>query len=151
MPGHSKGTAARASTGLCRPVCALLVLLATCLVQVAPAAAALKAIDVNNNGERLDIFLLGEFHAGSDQVTIDTVPDTDGVSQSWTASASTPGTKPGWFAFALRNTSDKQVERWLVVDRYNPAASGLFMPDLDARRIEKVNYSRGYAPERIKN
>ena len=68
-----------------------------------------------------------------------------------TANASTPGTKPGWFAFALRNTTDKQVERWLVVDRYNPAASGVIMPDLDARRIEKIAYSRGYAPERIKS
>jgi hypothetical protein len=110
-------------------------LLAAFLLHAAPAAAALKAIDVNNDSERLDIFLLGEFHAPSDQITIDTVPDTDGVSQSWTANASTPGTKPGWFAFALRNTSDKQIERWLVVDRYTPAASGLFMPDLDARRI----------------
>ncbi|HEX5958966.1 MAG TPA: sensor domain-containing phosphodiesterase, partial [Hyphomicrobiaceae bacterium] len=77
--------------------------------------------------------------------------DTDGVSQSWTANASTPGAKPGWFAFALRNTTDKQIERWLVVDRYNPAASGVLLPDLDARRIERIAYSRGYAPERIKN
>ena len=84
-------------------------------------------------------------------ITIDTVPDSDGVSQSWTADATTPGTKPGWFAFALRNTTDKQVERWLVIDRYNPAASGVLLPDLDARRIERIAYSRGYAPERIKS
>jgi diguanylate cyclase (GGDEF)-like protein/PAS domain S-box-containing protein len=151
MLGRRRRAAPPGITSLCRAVCAAAVLLAAFLIHAAPAAAALKAIDVNNDSERLDIFVLGEFHAPSDQITIDTVPDADGVSQSWTASASTPGTKPGWFAFALRNTSDKQIERWLVVDRYNPAASGLFMPDLDARRIEKIAYSRGYAPERIKS
>ena len=90
-------------------------LLAAFLLHAAPAAAALKAIDVNNDSERLDIFLLGEFHAPSDQITIDTVPDTDGVSQSWTANASTPGTKPGWFAFALRNTSDSAQATYFCV------------------------------------
>ena len=128
-----------------------MVLIAGLLAGLAPAKAELKAIDVTNEAERIDIFVLGEFHAPGDQITIDTVPDSDGVTQSWTATATTPGTKPGWFAFALRNTTDKQIERWLVVDRYNPAASGLFMPDLDARRVEKIAYSRGYAPERIKS
>jgi diguanylate cyclase (GGDEF)-like protein/PAS domain S-box-containing protein len=128
---------------------AFLTLVAGLLAGLTPASAALKAIDVAGDAERLEISLLGEFHAPGDQISIDTVPDTDGVSQSWTANASTPGTKPGWFAFALRNASDKQVERWLVVDRYNPAASGVFLPDLDARRVERIAYSRGYAPERI--
>jgi diguanylate cyclase (GGDEF)-like protein/PAS domain S-box-containing protein len=114
-------------------------------------ASALKAIDVTSDTERLDIFNLGEFHAPGDRITLDTVPDSDGVSQSWTAEASTPGTKPGWFAFALRNTTDKQVERWLVIDRYNPAASGVLLPDLDSRRMIKIAYSRGYAPERIQS
>ena len=134
-----------------RLVCAITMLMMGLLLGAPPARAELKAIDVTTEVERIDIFVLGEFHAPGDQITIDTVPDNDGVSQSWTATASTPGTKPGWFAFALRNTTDKQIERWLVVDRYNPAASGLFMPDLDARRIEKIAYSRGYAPERIKS
>jgi diguanylate cyclase (GGDEF)-like protein/PAS domain S-box-containing protein len=134
-----------------RLVCALMVLMVGLLVGSAPARAEFKAIDVTNEVERIDIFLLGEFHAPGDQITIDTVPDSDGVTQSWTATATTPGTKPGWFAFALRNTTDKQIERWLVVDRYNPAASGLFIPDLDARRIEKIAYSRGYEPLRIKS
>src|SRR5262245_28652662 len=136
---------------LCRAVWVVAMLAAGLSVGAQSAAAALKAIEVTNDLERLDIFLLGEFHAPGDQITIDTVPDSDGVTQSWTATATTPGTKPGWFAFALRNTTDKQIERWLVVDRYNPAASGLFIPDLDARRIEKIAYSRGYEPLRIKS
>jgi diguanylate cyclase (GGDEF)-like protein/PAS domain S-box-containing protein len=151
MRGRRRDAAARGILGLCRLVCTVTVLSVGLLLGAAPAKAELKAIDITNEVERIDIFLLGEFHAPGDQITIDTVPDSDGVTQSWTATASTPGTKPGWFAFALRNTTDKQIERWLVVDRYNPAASGLFMPDLDARRIEKIAYSRGYAPERIKS
>jgi diguanylate cyclase (GGDEF)-like protein/PAS domain S-box-containing protein len=128
-----------------------MVLMVGLLVGTVPARAELKAIDITNEVERIDIFLLGEFHAPGDQITIDTVPDTDGVTQSWTATASTPGTRPAWFAFALRNTTDKQIERWLVVDRYNPAASGLFMPDLDARRVQKIAYSRGYEPLPVKS
>jgi diguanylate cyclase (GGDEF)-like protein/PAS domain S-box-containing protein len=151
MLGCREIAAAHACLRRCRALATLLSLLVCLLLGAAPAAAELKAIDVTSDPERQDIFLLGEFHAPGDQITVKTVPDTDGVTQSWTASASTPGTKPGWFAFALRNTTDKQVERWLVVDRYNPAASGVFMPDLDARRIEKIAYSRGYAPERIKS
>jgi diguanylate cyclase (GGDEF)-like protein/PAS domain S-box-containing protein len=151
MRGRRRDAAPCGIMGLCRLACALTVLAVGLLLGAAPASAELKAIDVTNEVERIDIFLLGEFHAPGDQITIDTVPDSDGVTQSWTATAATPGTKPGWFAFALRNTTDKQIERWLVVDRYNPAASGLFIPDLDARRIEKIAYSRGYAPERIKS
>jgi diguanylate cyclase (GGDEF)-like protein/PAS domain S-box-containing protein len=151
MPGCRESAAARDITRLCRAACAMAVLLAGLLVGIAPAAAELKAIDITNEQDRLDIFPLGEFHAPGDKVTINTVPDSDGVSQGWSADASTPGTKPGWFAFALRNTTDKQIERWLVVDRYNPAASGVLLPDLDARRLERIAYSRGYAPERIKS
>ncbi|MFZ1105626.1 MAG: diguanylate cyclase, partial [Hyphomicrobiaceae bacterium] len=131
-------------------VCTLALMLLALSIAAQPAAA-LKAIDITGEEERLDIFPLGEFHAPGDRITLDTVPDSDGTSQSWSAEATTPGTKPGWFAFALRNTTDKQVERWLVIDRYNPAASGVLLPDLDARRLNRIAYSRGYAPERIKS
>jgi diguanylate cyclase (GGDEF)-like protein/PAS domain S-box-containing protein len=132
-------------------LCAVLVLLAGLLLDLASASAALEPIDITNDLERLDILPRGELQPAGDQATIKTVPDSDGVSQPFVSDATTPGTRPGWFAFALRNITDKQVERWLVVDRYNPAASGVWLPDLDARRIEKINYSRGYAPERIKS
>src|SRR5262245_2473908 len=130
---------------------AVVVLAAGLLFAAQSARAELKAIDIGNELERLDILPLGESHAAGERVTINTVPEKNGVTQSWFADASTPGTKPGWFAFALRNPTDKQVERWLVVDRYNPAASGVIMPDLDARRIERIAYQKGYAPERIKS
>ena len=86
-----------------------------------------------------------------DQITIETAPGADGITQRLTSSASTPGRNPAWFAFALRNATDKPVERWLAVDRYNMAGSGVVWPDLDARRIEKISHSIGYVPERIKS
>jgi diguanylate cyclase (GGDEF)-like protein/PAS domain S-box-containing protein len=134
---------------LLRGVCAVLVLAAGLIACLAPARAELKAIDIGDDQERLDIRSLGELHESGDSVTITSVPEKGGVSQTFAADATVPGTKPAWFAFALRNTTDKQVERWLVVDRYNPAASGVFMPVLDASRVEKIAHQKGYAPDRI--
>jgi diguanylate cyclase (GGDEF)-like protein/PAS domain S-box-containing protein len=154
MLGRRELAAAHGITRLCRIVGVMactVALLILALALGARPAAALKAIEITGEAERIDIFPLGEFHAPGDRITLDTVPDSDGVSQSWTADATTPGTKPGWFAFALHNATDKQVERWLAIDRYNPATSGVLLPDLDARRIERIAYSRGYAPERIKS
>ena len=53
--------------------------------------------------------------------------------------------------FALTNTTDKPIERWLTADRYDIVGSGVVWPDLDARRIEAVTPSVDYVPERIKN
>ena len=128
-------------------------LLVVCLaLGAAPAHAALKAIDINADTDRLDISALGEFYEPQgDKITIETARGSDGITQRLVGNASTPGTSPAWFAFALRNATDKSVERWLAVDRYNMAGSGVVWPDLDARRIEKVSHSVGYVPERIKN
>ncbi|HEX6609290.1 MAG TPA: 7TM diverse intracellular signaling domain-containing protein, partial [Hyphomicrobiaceae bacterium] len=125
------------------------------LLLQSPAAAALKAIDVTSDTDRLDISALSDsvefYEPRGDQITIETAPGSDGITQRLTSSASTPGTNPAWFAFALRNATDKPIERWLAVDRYNMAGSGVVWPDLDARRIEKISHSVGYVPERIKS
>ena len=140
---------------LVRGVLAFAMFLACLLLAQAPAVAALKAIDITTDTDRLDISALVdsvEFHEPQgDQITIETAPGADGITQRLTSSASTPGRNPAWFAFALRNATDKPVERWLAVDRYNMAGSGVVWPDLDARRIEKISHSIGYVPERIKS
>jgi diguanylate cyclase (GGDEF)-like protein/PAS domain S-box-containing protein len=137
---------------LVRLALATVIALAGIVLGHAPAAAALKAIDVTGDSDRLDISALGEFYEPQgDQITIETAPGSDGLTQRLAANASSPGANPAWFAFALRNSSDKQVERWLAVDRYNMAGSGVVWPDLDARRIEKISHSIGYVPERIKS
>jgi diguanylate cyclase (GGDEF)-like protein/PAS domain S-box-containing protein len=131
---------------------ALALALAWLLLAAAPAEAQLRAIDITEDSERLDISQLGEFHEPQgDQLTVEMAAGDGGVPQRVRATASFPGTNPAWFSFALRNTTDKQIERWLVVDRYNSAGSGVVWPDLDARRVEKVSHSLGYAPQRIRN
>ena len=120
---------------------------------VLPAQAAIKAIDINNNDpDRIDISGYGETQLDrGDTLQLDTVAGSDGITQRFVVPAATPGTNPGWFVFALRNVSDKPIERWLTADRYASSGSGVVWPDLDARRLERVMPSVGYVPERIKN
>ena len=134
-----------------RVLAILLALLSYLPLASAPARAAFEAIEVTSETERLDISTLGELYEPQEQVTVETAPGRDGITQRWSATASTRGTKPAWFAFALRNSTDKQVERWIAVDRYSISGSGVVWPDLDARRVERIAHSVGFAPERIRS
>ncbi len=137
--------------GFARALVQLLALLASLLAVTLPVRAEVQAIEVTANVDRLDISGLGEFYEQREQISLDTAAGKDGITQRWTTSASTPGTRPAWFAFALRNSTDKQIERWIAVDRYSIAGSGVVWPDLDARRVERIAHSVGFAPERSKS
>src|SRR5262245_55144945 len=132
---------------------ALLCLVAALLVLAnAPAAYALKSIAVANDLDRIEVTALGEAYEGrGDVLQIETAPSADGVTGRMSVRATTPGTNPAWFVFALTNPTDKPIERWLASDRYGMVGSGVVWPDLDARRIDAVTPSVGYVPERIKN
>ena len=122
------------------------------LLALAQPALALKAIDINNDADRIEITALGEaYEARGDALQIETAPGSDGVRGRMSVRAITPGTNPNWYVFALTNTTDKPVERWLVADRFGTVGSGVVWPDLDARRVDAVTPSVGYVPERIKN
>jgi diguanylate cyclase (GGDEF)-like protein len=113
-------------------------------------AQALTAIEVGGDAERIDIMQLGQpFEGRGDSLQIDTAPGADGISGRMAVRAATQGTSPNWFVFALRNSTDKPVERWLVAERYNLAGSGVIWPDLDSRRIDAVTPSIGFVPERL--
>jgi len=115
-------------------------------------AFALSAIEVNNDSDRVEITALGEAYEGrGDTLQIETAAGADGVRGRMSVRALTPGTNPNWFVFALTNTTDKPIERWLAADRYDTIGSGVVWPDLDARRIDAVTPSVGYVPERIKS
>jgi len=130
----------------------LVLLAALVLLAQAPSAFALKPIAVDNDADRLEITALGEAYEGrGDTLQIETAPGADGVGGRMSVRAATPGTNPAWFVFALTNTTDKPIERWLTADRYGAVGSGVVWPDLDARRIDAVTPSVGYVPERMKN
>ncbi len=131
---------------------ALVCLAALLLLAHAPSAHALKAIAIANDLDRIEITVLGEAYEGrGDALQIETAPGADGVRGRMSVRAATPGTNPAWFVFALTNTTDKPIERWLAADRYGTVGSGVVWPDLDARRIDAVTPSVGYVPERMKN
>ena len=137
-----------------RPTQALLLacMFAGLLLAHVSAAHALKAIAIGNDLDRIEITALGEAYEGrGDALQVETAPGADGVRGRMSVRAATPGTNPAWFVFALTNTTDKAVERWLTADRYGMVGSGIVWPDLDARRIDAVTPSVGYVPERIKN
>lgn len=119
---------------------------------MAGPALALKPILVPAEPDRIELTTLGEVHEGrGDSLQVETAASKDGVTGRMAVRATTPGTNPNWIVFALSNPSDKPLERWLTVDRYNIVGSGAVWPDLDARRIEAVTPSIGFVPERIKS
>ena len=137
---------------IARRLVSCMVLLAGLLLAHAPGAHALKAIALDGDADRLEITALGEAYEGrGDTLQIEAAPGADGVGGRMSVRAATPGTNPAWFVFALTNTTDKPMERWLVADRYGSAGSGVVWPDLDARRLDAVTPSVGYVPERMKN
>jgi len=153
MMGRRTGSGSRARQWLAALGLLCLTLMLAGPAMVLPAQAAIKAIDINNNDpDRVDISSYGETQLDrGDTLQLDTVAGSDGITQRFVVPAATPGTNPGWFVFALRNVTDKPIERWLTADRYASSGSGVVWPDLDARRLERVMPSVGYVPERIKN
>ncbi len=131
----------------------LALLIAVFLLALLPGRAlALKPIVVSPDEESIEITTLGEFYDGrGDSVQVETAAGADGVTGRMSVRASTAGTNPNWIVFALSNPTDKPIERWLTVERYNVVGSGAVWPDLDARRIEAITPSIGFVPERIKS
>ncbi len=122
------------------------------LVCFGAPAHAVKPIALTGAEERIEITGLGEtFEGRGDTLQVETAPGPDGAVGRMAVRAAMAGTSPNWLVFALQNTTQKTIELWLSADRYNVVGSGVVWPDLDARRIEAVTHSAGYAPERIKN
>jgi diguanylate cyclase (GGDEF)-like protein len=132
---------------------AALMLLVLCgLLAMPRTALALKAIEIGPDQGRVEITTLGDlYEARGDSLQVETAAGADGLASRMSVSATTSGTNPNWIVFALTNSTDKPVERWLSADRYSAIGSGVVWPDLDARRIEAVTPSIGFVPERIKS
>lgn len=129
----------------------LIALLAPLAAQTA-RAAGLQAIEIDADTERIELTDRGVIYEGrGDALQVETAPDAGGATFRMSVKATTPGTNPNWIVFALRNTSDKPIERWLTAERFTLAGSGVVWPDLDARRVEAVTPSVGFLPERVKS
>lgn len=130
----------------------LVVLTLVLLCGLAAPAFALKPIVLDANQDRLDITTLGDlYESHSDSLLVETAPGADGTTDRVSVPAATAGTSPNWMVFALTNPTETAVERWITADRYTVAGSGAIWPDLDARRIEAVTPTMGFAAERVKS
>ena len=127
------------------------VLLIGCgLLFLSSGAQALEAIVIGPDQTRIEITKIVEFVEGrGDQLQIETAPGADGIASRMSVDAKMSGTTPNWVVFALKNPTDKPIERWMVADRYEIIGSGVLWPDLDAKRIERVTPSLGFVPERV--
>lgn len=157
--GRGRRVGQHHGVGKCRLVTAAVGNLATvCMFALAfltgiaaPAyAAAPTPIEVGNDTDRRDITAAGDLFEGrGDTMQVETAVGADGATGRMSVRATTVGTNPNWFVFALRNSTDKPIERWLVTERYEHAGSGIVWPNLDARRIDNITPSLGFVPERL--
>lgn len=113
-------------------------------------ARALEPIDIDPEKDRIDVTALGELYEGrGDKLQIETAPGADGIVGRMAVSATTTGTNPNWIVFALKNSTDKPIVRWITAQRYTLTGSRVFWPDLDSGRIVAITPSLGFRPERI--
>lgn len=113
-------------------------------------ARALEPIDIDPGKDRIDVTALGELYEGrGDKLQIETAPGADGIVGRMAVSATTTGTNPNWIVFALKNSTDKPIVRWITAQRYTLTGSRVFWPDLDSGRIVAITPSLGFRPERI--
>ncbi len=118
-------------------------------VAVTPVAA-LQGVEVGREQDRIEINAFGTTVRGvGDRLQIETAPGADGLTDRMSVPATVSGSAPYWFVFALRNTSEVRIERWLSADRYSQTGSGILWPRLDARQIELVTPSLGFLPENL--
>ena len=148
--GHGSARLLDRISSAVRRLCAVALVLALNAALV-PAAQALKVISVGDQ-DRIELTEDGDFlDQRGDSIQIETAPGADGMAGRMGVRASAPGLSPNWLVFALRNTTDRPIERWVTAERYTVIGSGIVWPDLDSRRLEAVTPSVGFLPERIKS
>ncbi len=88
--------------------------------------------------------------AGTDgKIELSTAPGEDGIIRRIGVLASESGANPYWAVFALSNESDVQMDRLLVAPFFRLPGSGVFRPDLGARRVAALTPSAGIRPVRL--
>lgn len=128
----------------------LLFAVVACMLAGLGSAQALEPIDIDPKKDRIDVTALGELYEGrGDKLQIETAPGADGIVGRMAVEATTTGTNPNWIVFALKNSTDKPVVRWITAQRYTLTGSRVFWPDLDSGRIVAITPSLGFRPQRI--
>jgi len=127
----------------------LLTLLPLVTLLAAFPAAALESVRVTADSEAIDLGpAIVHYGTESDRISISTAAGPDGIVRRIEVRARQAGSRPDWIAFALRNDSDTQIDRVLVLPHYRLSGSGVIWPDLGATRVTAITASQGLRPER---
>jgi len=122
---------------LCVFFAAVMPLLAAEPIKISPDDRALdlsRAVEIYNN------------HGSSFQISA--APGPDGIVRRIEVQANSSSSRGDWATFTLANTTDNVIDRLIVAPHYRLAGSGIFMPDLGARRIVSITPSEGFALDR---
>ena len=130
------------------------VVLAVVVLAGLPSAQAqsLKSVALSADQDAVEVTIDAQLLGSrGDAIQVETAPDAEGMVGRMSVRATAQGLSPNWMVFALRNTTDRPIERWVTAERYSMSGSGIVWPNLDARRIEAVTPSLGFLPERVRS
>ena len=135
----------------CRICAAALVLWAVVAFAGVRPAEAVEVIPVPIDIEALDITQSIDLHVDSgSRLQVSTAPGADGIVRRIEVPARDEN-NGDWAVFALANSSDEQIDRFIVAPNHILVGSGLIWPDLGQSRIATITPSQGIAPQRQKS
>ena len=107
---------------------------------------AVEAVNVRTDVTAIDLTGVAELvKTDSDTIAVSAAPGADGIVRRMQQPAREGSTN--WAVFALANSGDEQIDRFIVVPHYRMVGSGLFLPDLGLSRIVTISPSSGERPE----
>lgn len=112
-------------------------------------AIAIEPVDVGGELTAVDLTGVVDIYPAAGQgISVTAAPDANGVVNRIEVRSESEAGSGNWLAFALANTSDRQVDRLLVAPHYRLPNSGILWPDLGQARIISVTPSEGFSLDR---
>ena len=118
----------------------------TMIVLGSMPARAVEAISVRVDTPAIDLTDAVERHrTDGERILVSAAPGPDGIIRRMDVRAREGNIN--WAVFALANSGDEQLERFIVVPHYRMVGSGVFWPDLGRSRVASIT-SSGERPDR---
>ena len=103
-------------------------------------AFAVEPVKISRDDTALDLTATTEIYTGRGEAfQISTAPGTDGIVRRIEVRATSETHQGDWAVFALANVSEEQIDRLIVAPHFRLVQSGLFWPDLGAKRIISIS------------
>ena len=117
------------------------------VIAVGPSPVrAVEAISVRGDTPAIDLTDAVERHrTDGERILVSAAPGPDGIIRRMDVRAREGNSN--WAVFALANSGDEQLERFIVVPHYRMVGSGVFWPDLGRSRVASIT-SSGERPDR---